>query len=166
MLMLTVQGWWEQYHHVQTIPYSEFQTLLNDGKLQEIAISSTKIRGKLKVPASNGHEFIETIRIDPQFAKELATHHVEFSGVIESNWLAQLLSWILPAFVFIGIWLFFIRKMADKQGMGGLMSVGKSKAKIYVEKDTQVTFDDVAGVDEAKDELTIKIKKQKKATES
>jgi len=153
MLMLTVQAWWEQYRSIETIPYSEFQSLLDDGKLQEISISDTKIRGKLKEVSSDGHQFIETVRIDPQFAKDLAAHDIEFSGVIQSNWLAQVLSWILPAVVFVGIWLFFIRNMAERQGMGGLMSVGKSKAKVYVEKDTQVSFDDVAGVDEAKEEL-------------
>ena len=153
MLLLTVQAWLEESRQVETIPYSEFQALLEEGKLLEIGISSTKIRGKLKQPGTDGHEYIETVRIEPEFANDLAAHDVEFSGVIENNWLAQLLSWVLPAVVFVGIWLFLIRKMAEKQGMGGLMSVGKSKAKVYVEKDTQVSFDDVAGVDEAKAEL-------------
>jgi len=153
MLMLSAQAWWEQYNRIETIPYSQFQRLLDEKKLLQISISDTKIRGKLKAPDSEGHEYIETVRIDPQFAKDLATHDIEFSGVIQSNWLAQLLSWVLPALVFVGIWLFFIRNMAEKQGMGGLMSVGKSKARVYVEKDTQVTFNDVAGVDEAKEEL-------------
>ena len=153
MLILTVRGWWEQSGSVQTIPYSEFQALLEEDGLQEISISTTKVRGKLKQPGADGHEYIETVRIEPEFAKDLAAHDVEFSGVIENNWIAQVLSWILPAIVFVGIWLFFIRKMADRQGMGGMMAVGKSKAKVYVEKDTQVCFDDVAGVDEAKAEL-------------
>jgi cell division protease FtsH len=153
MLILTARGWWEQSGSVQTIPYSEFQALLEDDGLQEISISSTKVRGKLKQTGADGHEYIETVRIEPEFAKDLAAHDVEFSGVIENNWIAQVLSWILPAIVFVGIWLFFIRKMADRQGMGGMMSVGKSKAKVYVVKDTQVCFDDVAGVDEAKAEL-------------
>jgi hypothetical protein len=153
MLILLARDWWEQSRRVETIPYSEFQSLLQEDQLQEIGITATKIRGKLKRQTSDGHEYIETVRIDPEFAKELANHDVEFSGVIENNWIAQVLSWILPAIVFVGIWLFFIRKMADKQGMGGLMSVGKSKAKIFVENDTQVSFQDVAGVDEAKQEL-------------
>jgi cell division protease FtsH len=152
-LILLARDWWEQSRRVETIPYSEFQSLLQDDKLQEIGITPTKIRGKLKQQTSDGHEYIETVRIQPEFAKDLANHDVEFSGVIENNWIAQVLSWILPAIVFVGIWLFFIRKMADKQGMGGLMSVGKSKAKIFVENDTQVSFQDVAGVDEAKQEL-------------
>ncbi len=153
MMILTFQSSWEQYRRVETIPYSKFQSLLDDGKLQEIGISETQIRGKLKEKDIDGHEFIQTVRIDPDFARELAAHGVEFSGVLESNWLSQLLSWILPALVFVGIWLFFIRKMAERQGIGGLTAVGKSKAKVYVETDTQVTFDDVAGVDEAKEEL-------------
>lgn len=152
-LVLATQSWREQMQRTETIPYSEFQTLLGEGKLAEISISATKIRGKLKDPTTGGHEFIETVRIEPAFAKDLATHNVQFKGVIESTWLSQLLSWILPTVLFVGIWLFIVRRMADKQGMGGLMSVGKSKAKVYVEKDTKVTFKDVAGVDEAKQEL-------------
>jgi cell division protease FtsH len=153
MLILAAQAWWEQSSTVRTIAYSEFQTLLEEAGLQEISVTTSKIRGKLRTPSSDGHEYIETVRIEPDFARELATHDVEFTGAIESNWVAQVLSWILPAVVFVGIWLFFIRKMAEKQGMGGMMSVGKSKAKVYVETDTKVTFDDVAGVDEAKEEL-------------
>jgi ATP-dependent Zn protease len=152
-LILATQSWREQLQRIETIPDSEFQALLVKGSLAEISISATKIRGKLKEPAADGHQFIETVRIEPDFARDLATHDVQFSGVIESTWMSQLLSWILPTALFIGIWLFFIRRMAEKQGLGGLMAVGKSKAKVYVEKDTKVTFKDVAGVDEAKQEL-------------
>jgi cell division protease FtsH len=73
--------------------------------------------------------------------------------VIESTWLSTLLSWVVPVLVFFAVWKFFFRRIAEKQGFGGLMNVGKSKAKVYVEKDTHVTFDDIAGVEEAKDEL-------------
>ena len=153
MLVLSIQSKWQQSNQVETIPYSKFQTLLKTGKLKEISVSTNRIRGSLKTPGSSGPEFIETIRIDPQFAKDLAENSVIFSGVIENNWLAKVFSWIFPTLFFVAVWLFVIRKMADRQGMGGLMSVGKSKAKVYVETDTQVTFDDVAGVDEAKTEL-------------
>ena len=153
MMILAAQGWWEQWQRVETIPYSDFLSLLEEGKLQEIGISQSKIRGKLKEATSDGREFIETVRIDPDFAQKLAQYDVKFTGVVESNWLAQLLSWVLPTAVFVAVWLYFVRNMAAKQGMGGLMSVGKSKAKVYVEKDTKVTFADVAGVDEAKEEL-------------
>lgn len=153
LMVLLVQGWWEGSRQIKTVPYSEFQSLLSSGKLQEIAISDTHVRGKLKEPASDGHSYINTIRIDPDFAKDLSAHDVEFAGVIKSTWMAQLLSWVLPTVFFIAIWLFFIRKIGERQGIGGLMSVGKSKAKVYVETDTRVTFADVAGVDEAKEEL-------------
>jgi cell division protease FtsH len=72
---------------------------------------------------------------------------------VENTWLTALLSWILPALFFVGIWMFFIRRFAERQGMGGFMSIGRSRAKVYVESDTKVTFKDVAGVDEAKAEL-------------
>lgn len=153
MLYLGVQMWIEQAKNVETVPYSEFQALLQNGRLAEIAVSTSNIRGTLKEPDDDGHAFIYTVRVEPDFAEALAEHDVKFSGVIENNWLMQILSWVLPALVFVGIWLFFIRRMAERQGMGGMMSVGKSKAKVYVEKDTQVSFDDVAGVDEAKEEL-------------
>ena len=152
-VVLGAQAWLEQRRVVETVPYSEFQALLESGRLEEIGIAENNIRGRLKETDDEGHEFIYTVRVDPDFARELAEHDVRFSGVIESNWVAQLLSWVLPAVVFVGIWLFFIRRMADRQGMGGMMSVGKSRAKVYVEKDIDVTFDDVAGVDEAKQEL-------------
>lgn len=154
LLILLLQSWWAESRRVDNVPYSEFQLMLAEGRLESIGISTTSIRGRLKFPNAEGKQFIETVRIDPDFARDLATYDVEFEGLIESNWLPQLLSWVLPVALLIGFWLFVIRKMAEKQGLGGgLMSVGKSKAKVYVETDTQVTFEDVAGVDEAKEEL-------------
>src|SRR3546814_5691296 len=78
---------------------------------------------------------------------------VTVTGVVESNLLRDLLSWVVPVLLIFGLWMLVIRKMANRQGFGSFMAVGKSRAKIYVETDTKVTFDDVAGVDEAKDEL-------------
>jgi cell division protease FtsH len=73
---------------------------------------------------------------------------------IESPFLRDLLSWVMPVLLFVALWWYLGKRFAESQGLGGgLMSIGKSKAKIYVEADTGVTFDDVAGVDEAKDEL-------------
>jgi cell division protease FtsH len=73
--------------------------------------------------------------------------------VVESTLLRDILSWILPVLFFFGLWQFFFRRIAERQGMGGLMSIGKSKAKVYLEKEVKVTFNDVAGVEEAKEEL-------------
>src|SRR5207248_2822832 len=95
-----------------------------------------------------------TTRVDPQFAIELDKYGVRYTGEIESTLLRDLLSWLMPMLLFVGLWWYLGRRFAESQGFGGgLMSIGKSKAKIYVESDTGVTFDDVAGVDEAKDEL-------------
>lgn len=148
------QQWWYQRQAVETVPYSEFLVMLQKGEIDEIKISDTNIRGKLKSTAADGARYIDTVRVDADFAKDLEQYGVEFSGVIEKNFISNLVALILPAAIFVGIWLLFIRNLAGKQGgVGGLMSIGKSKAKVYVETDVKVTFEDVAGVDEAKDEL-------------
>jgi cell division protease FtsH len=148
------QQWWYQRQAVETVPYSEFLALLEAGQIAEIQVSDTNIRGSLKGASIDGARFIETVRVDFDLAEDLAEYDVEFSGVIERNIISNVIAVILPAVIFVGIWLFFIRSMAARQGrVGGMMSIGKSKAKVYVETDIKVTFDDVAGVDEAKDEL-------------
>ena len=134
------------------IPYSRFETLLNSGKVAEIGITPNSIRGTLREPQPDGLKDFVTTRVAPDLAARLDKHDVVYRGVIESTWVRDLMSWILPAVFFVGIWMFAIRRMGQG-GLGGLMSIGKSRAKIYVEKETKVTFDDVAGVDEAKEEL-------------
>jgi cell division protease FtsH len=153
LLVLFIQQWWGERLQVETIPYSEFQSLLEAGKIDEISISDNNIRGKLVDHSPGRAPYIYTIRVDPDFARDLAQYDVKFSGVVESKLIGSLLSWVIPTLIFFAIWMFLVRRMMEKQGPGGLMSVGKSKAKVYVETDTKVTFDDVAGVDEAKDEL-------------
>lgn len=137
---------------VAAIPYSEFQQYLRDGKIAEVAVSDRFMQGRFKEPLPGGQTQFTTTRVEPEIADELQRYGVQFNGQIESNLLGTVLSWIVPAVVFVGIWLFLLRRMGDRFG-GGLMQIGKSKAKIYVEKNTGVTFADVAGVDEAKDEL-------------
>ena len=146
-----------QYVYVTTqqiapIPYSQFQQLLRDGKVAEIGVSDRYIQGKLKEPLPDGKSQFVTTRIDPQFADELQKYGVTYTGQVESTLLRDLLSWIVPVALFLGVWTFLARRMSQGLG-GGLMSIGKSKAKIYVETDTGVRFEDVAGVDEAKEEL-------------
>ena len=138
---------------VEELPYSEFRTLMAAGKVGEITVTQLRLTGKLKPEeGSKEQKLFTTVRVeDPDLVKELNAHNVTFTGVIESSFLRDLLSWVVPALVFAGIWFFVIRRFG--QGQGGFMTVGKSKAKIYAEKDTKTTFADVAGVDEAKDEL-------------
>jgi cell division protease FtsH len=139
---------------IAPIPYSQFQQLLREGKVAEIGVSDRFIQGKLKEPLPDGKSQFATTRVDPEFAQDLQKYGVTFTGQIESTFLRDLLSWVLPVLLFFGVWTFLARRMAGQGGIGGgLMSIGKSKAKIYVETDTGVKFDDVAGVDEAKDEL-------------
>lgn len=145
---------WQQYRQVEPIPYSEFQSLLEAGKVKEIAILDNFIQGTLHQPGSDGRDKFITTRVETDLARDLAKYNVEFTGVVQNTWLRDILGWVIPALVFFGLWMFLMRRFAEKQGLGGgFMAIGKSKAKIYMETDTRVTFDDVAGVDEAKDEL-------------
>ncbi len=134
------------------IPYSEFQTLVQEGKVADIAIADNQIHGSFKAPVDGKTRFVTT-RVDPALAKDLAQYDVKFTGVVQNTFLSDLIGWVLPAVIFVGIWIFAMRKFAGKMGGGGFMNIGKSKAKVYVETDTKVNFADVAGVDEAKDEL-------------
>jgi cell division protease FtsH len=151
--IIFVQQWWTGHQAVETIPYSEFQHMLENDRIAEIAISDDTIRGTLRTPSADGKTQIFTVRVEPALADDLKKYNVRFTGVIESKFLATLLSWVIPVGVFFALWMFVIRRFANQTGMGGFMTVGKSKAKVYMEKDTKVTFDDVAGVDEAKEEL-------------
>ena len=136
---------------VAQIPYSQFESYLRDGRIAEVAVSDRFIQGRFKQPVEGRWMFITT-RVEPDLARDFQQHGVVVSGQIESTFLRDLLSWVIPVVLFIGIWMFMLKRMGGGIG-GGLMQIGKSKAKVYVEKDTGVTFDDVAGVDEAKDEL-------------
>ena len=138
---------------VEELPYSEFKTLVSSNQVAEVSVTSQTVTGKLK-PEGEGKEpkLFTSVRVeDPDLTRDLTAHGVKVTGVIESTFLRDVLSWILPAVVFIGIWYFIFQRLG--QGQGGFMRVGQSKAKIYMEKDIKVTFADVAGVDEAKEEL-------------
>ena len=139
---------------IAVIPYSDYQQLLRDNKVESVGISDRTLQGTLKEPLKGGQKQFITTRVDQDIAQELEKHNVRFTGQIESTFLRDLLSWLMPVLVFFGLWWFIGRRIAEGGGLGGgLMQIGKSKAKIYVESNTGVTFADVAGVDEAKDEL-------------
>ncbi len=150
--ILLLQYFYAVNQRIEAVPYSQFQQLLHDGKVDQVSVSDRFIRGTLKEPLPNGKKQFVTTRVDADLASELQKSGVTYSGEVQSTLLTDLLSWVIPALVFFGLWTFLARRMSQGLG-GGLMSIGKSKAKIYVESDTGVRFDDVAGVDEAKDEL-------------
>ena len=139
---------------IAVIPYSEYQQLLKQGKVESVGISDRTLQGTLKEPLSGGQKQFVTTRVDQETAQELEKYNVRFTGQIESTFLRDLLSWVMPVLLFFGLWWYIGKRAAEGGGFGGgLMAIGKSKAKIYVEADTGVNFSDVAGVDEAKDEL-------------
>ncbi|MEH2575186.1 cell division protease FtsH [Bradyrhizobium sp. AZCC 1708] len=139
---------------IAIIPYSEYQQLLKQGKVATVGISDRTVQGTLKEPLSGGQKQFVTTRVDQETAQELEKYNVKFTGQIESTFLRDLLSWVMPVLLFFGLWWYIARRAAEGGGLGGgLMAIGKSKAKIYVESNTGVNFSDVAGVDEAKDEL-------------
>ncbi len=135
------------------LPYSEVKALLRDKKVKEIVVGPNEIRGELVEPRDGRRTFVTT-RVDPAIAAELEKHGVKYSGQVPGGLLPAVISWVAPALVFFGIWFLLMRRAAGSMGApGGLLSIGKSKAKVYVETDTKTTFADVAGADEAKGEL-------------
>jgi len=151
--LILLQEVYFAFRHLDEIPYSQFKSLVAQDKVAEVAITPTTIRGKLKPEKENEPpRLFLTVRIeDPDLVKLMEQHHVNFTGVIESTFWRDVASWVIPVLIFFGIWFWIFQRLGQAQG--GLMRIGQSKAKIYVEKDIPVRFSDVAGVDEAKAEL-------------
>ena len=151
--VLLFQQFWSSYSVVETISYTQFETLLDQNKIADVTVGADSIQGTLKSALPDGKTQFYAVRVDPQIFDKLAAHQVVVNGAAPSGVVQTILSWVVPVVIFYLVWMFLFRRLADKQGFGGLMTVGKSRAKVYVETDTKVTFKDVAGVDEAKFEL-------------
>ena len=151
-LLLTAQGWWAERSTIEALPYSEFLRLLKEDKLGDLHIEQQVITGSLKEPINNHTQF-RTIRVEPELAQALEQSQVTFTGTLQGGLLSNILVWLLPFILIFALWSLLIRRMVDKQGLGGMVNVGKSRAKVFVQRDTGVTFNDVAGIDEAKSEL-------------
>jgi len=155
--------------HVETLAYSEFKSALKAGKVTEVTVNDAAITGKLTpdglrdlLPREKASELqrsgkdpgphvFTTVRVDdPSLIQDLEAAKVRYSGQLENKWLATILSWVVSAVIFVALWGFLMKRMG---AAGGMMEIGKSKAKVYMEKQTGVTFADVAGIDEAKAEL-------------
>jgi cell division protease FtsH len=149
--MIFIQEAWQRAQTIEVVPYSEFEKLLKEHKIEEVVISDQRITGKFT--AQDGGKTVAVANlVPPELAERLDKYGVKYTRVYESTLLRDILSWVLPAFIFFGVWYLLARRMSQGLG-GGFMSIGKSRAKIYVESKTGVTFAEVAGVDEAKAEL-------------
>jgi cell division protease FtsH len=138
---------------IQTVPYSQFLKMVKDKKVTEVAITSNQIQGRM-IPEGGTEvegEMFKTVRVDPEISGLLEQYDVTFKGQVESTFFRNILSWVFPILLFVGVWYFLMKRMTGQQP--GFMTLGKNKAKIYVEDELDVSFEDAAGVDEAKQEL-------------
>jgi cell division protease FtsH len=140
ILLLVLQNVWQNASQAQV------------GRIAEVSIADRTVSGRLKTPDGQKTVLIAT-RVEPELAARLEKYEVPYTRIVENTWVKDLMSWILPTLVFFGLWFYLFRNFAEKQGMGGFLSIGKSRAKIYVQTKIGITFADVAGVDEARHEL-------------
>ncbi|MDR3556982.1 MAG: ATP-dependent zinc metalloprotease FtsH [Syntrophobacteraceae bacterium] len=136
----------------ETVDYSTFKQWVQNGTVESVLIGPEQITGMLKGEKGKPAKTFVTVRVeDPTLVGQLEQKGIKFSGHVESKWLGALMSWVLPLGIFVFIWFFLMKRMAG--GPQGVLSLGKAQVKIYGEKDLKVTFEDVAGIDEAKGEL-------------
>jgi cell division protease FtsH len=154
-LALVVYAWSFLSQQAATIPYSEFRQLVDSDKVERVVVGANgeRITGYLKKPLKSGARWFETTAIPEDLANDLQKHGVQYTGAEPSGVWSSVLSWIVPTLLFFGLWALLFRRLGAKTGGEGFMSIGKSKAKVYVETNTKTTFADVAGSHEAKLEL-------------
>ena len=153
MLLLALgQAFFFSMSSGRTIPYSEFKTLVRESKVQELVVAEDRIRGTLKGTGDTRARAFNAVRIeDPKLIEDLEKYGVKYTGEVASRWVGEVLSWVIPLVFLVALWSFFFRRMGGAEG--GVMSFARSRAKIYAEDDVKVRFNDVAGVDEAEEEL-------------
>lgn len=153
LVVWTMRDMWSANIQSKPVSYTEFRQLLQDKKVSEVFVTEDEISGTLLSPQGE-FKAVRTKKIDPDMVRELDTFGVKFTQLSDNTWMRTLFSWFFPLLLLFFVWNFFLQRLMGRGGIqSGLMSVGKSKAKIYVESDTKVTFKDVAGADEALNEL-------------
>ena len=136
----------------ETLSYSAFRDAVRNGRVEKVTVSTDTIRGVLKPEGSAKPKPFTVVRIeDPKLVEELTANHVAYEGELASRWMSEVLGWIIPVIFIVALWSFFFRRMGGAEG--GIMSFARSRAKVYADDDVKVRFADVAGVDEAEDEL-------------
>jgi cell division protease FtsH len=152
LLLAVAQAFFVQLQSGETIPYSEFKALVRDDKIQEVTLSQDRVRGERKAEGGQRGKAFTAVRVeDAKLPEELDAHGVKYTGEVANRWLSDVLGWVIPLLFIVGLWMFFLRRMGGAEG--GVMSFARSKAKIYADDDVKVSFGDVAGVDEAEEEL-------------
>ncbi len=152
VMLFWLQNFWQVANQAEVVPYSEFEKALSEGRLADVTINDLTLTGRLKT-AEGQKTVLVAARVEPALVERLDKYNTPYTRVVENTLLKTLASWIVPTLIFFALWFFMFRSFADRQGKGGFLSIGKSRAKIYVQTDTGVTFADVAGVDEARHEL-------------
>jgi cell division protease FtsH len=135
----------------ETITYSEFKARVRANQVQEVTVAEDRVYGLMKSDDGKGKAFAAVKIEDPKLIDELEQHGVKFKGEVTNRWVAEVLGWVIPLILLIALWTFFFRRMGSAEG--GVMSFARSRAKIYADDDVKVKFADVAGVDEAEEEL-------------
>ena len=155
LLVLAIAQAWFLAPAGRQVPYSEFKALVRNGQVIEATVGDQTITGKLREPQGEGRQrsdqYVTTRIEDPKLVEDLEAHQVKYSGETVSRWLPEILGWVIPLVLLIAVWSFFFRRIGGAEG--GVMSFARSRAKIYADDDVKTSFADVAGVDEAEDEL-------------
>jgi cell division protease FtsH len=152
LLLALAQAFFSQMQSGETIPYSDFKTFVREGRVQEVTLSDDRVRGLLKPTDGGKPKPFSAIRVtDDKLPSDLEEHGVKFQGEVSSRWVSDIIGWIIPLVFIVALWTFFFRRMGGAEG--GVMSFARSRAKIYADDDVKVSFGDVAGVDEAEEEL-------------
>lgn len=151
LLMALGQAFYYSMQTGETISYSEFKDRVRDGRVQEVFVAEERVRGTLRDAAKGSRPFTAVRIEDPQLIDDLEKAGVKYTGEAANKWIGEVVGWIIPLIFLVALWSFFFRRMGSAEG--GVMSFARSRAKIYADDDVKVRFGDVAGVDEAEDEL-------------
>ncbi len=152
LLLALGQAFYFSAQSGQPVSYSEFKTLVRDGRVQDVLVAEDRIRGNLKEAAEGRPKSFTAVRIeDPKLIEDLEKAGVKYTGEVPSRWIGEVLGWVIPLIFLVALWSFFFRRMSGAEG--GVMSFARSRAKVFADDEVKVRFADVAGVDEAADEL-------------